>query len=206
MLDLAQENIGPFNYVHIPNGIDLDLFGVDPNKEKKKMILTATRLVERKGVQTIINAVKDIDLDYEVHIAGDGPFKTKLEELAMGSKTKIVFHGWVEKGSQDMKRLYEEAAIFALPSAIENASISLLEGMAAKCAVITSNRTGCPETVGATGLTMDFDDREALQEYFIDLSQNAEKVKTLGEQGYSRLTENFLWDNIIDSYLKVFKD
>jgi glycosyltransferase involved in cell wall biosynthesis len=36
LLDLALKNIGPFNYVHIPNGIDLDLFGVDPNKEKKK--------------------------------------------------------------------------------------------------------------------------------------------------------------------------
>jgi glycosyltransferase involved in cell wall biosynthesis len=205
LLGLAKKNIGEYIFEHIPNGIDLDMFGVDPNKPKKNVILTATRLLERKGVQTLINSVKDIELPFEVHIAGDGPYKSKLEEIANGSRTKIVFHGWVDKGSRQMKQLYEDAAIFALPSAIENASISLLEGMAAKCAVITSNQTGCPETVGDSGITIDFDDVASLQKHLIELTSNPELVKEYGEKGFERLNKKFLWDDIIEDYIDVFR-
>ena len=105
-------------------------------------------MLERKGFQTLIRAIREVELLYEVHIAGDGLYRKQLEIMARGSKTKIVFHGWLAKNSAQIKELYQKASIFVLTSNKENASIALLEGMAARCAIISTNVSGCLETIG----------------------------------------------------------
>jgi glycosyltransferase involved in cell wall biosynthesis len=201
--ELAAQEIGITNIIHIPNGIDLEEFKLDFSKPKEPMILSTGRLLERKGFQTLLRAVKGIALPYEVHIVGDGPYREQLEALAVGSKTKIVFHGWVEKGSQALMDLYERAAIYVLASAKENASIALLEGMAAKCVMITTNVSGCPETVGGAGFLIDFDDHEALQDKLLELIHDPKKIVEYSQRSYKRLIENYLWEESVKKYLSV---
>jgi glycosyltransferase involved in cell wall biosynthesis len=201
--DLAKERIGPYAIKHIPNGIDLDLFGLNSEREKKNIILSSGRLLKRKGFQTLVGAVRDIELPYEVHLAGDGPYRAQLEEMASGSKTKIVFHGWLESGSEQLIALYRKASIYALLSEKENASIALLEGMAARCAVITTNVSGCPETIGDAGFLIDFDDRDSLKILLTALCYDRDLVNSYGNKAYARLKNYFLWDDIVESYLTV---
>lgn len=198
--NLIEKNIGDYDVVHIPNGIDLSYFKLDLSKPKKKIILSSGRVLKRKGFHTLINAVKEIKLPYEVHIAGDGPYMDELKKLAKGSKTKIVFHGWVEKGSKELLELYEKASIYVLASEKENASIALLEGMASKCTVISTNVSGCPETVGYAGYLIDFNDSDKLREILVELSSNDKLVKEMGEKAYTRLNDKFLWPKIIRQY------
>ena len=201
LMQLAEQKIGNFNYMHVPNGIDLDEFKLDLSKPKEKIILSTGRLLERKGFHTLIRAVKDIELPYEVHIAGDGPYRQQLESLAKHSKTKIVFHGWLEKGTSELKNLYEKASIYVLVSSKENASIALLEGMAAKCVIISSNVSGCPETVGSAGFVIDFDDDGKLKQILIDLCSDPNKVDDYSNKAYNRLHSYFLWDKSMEKYI-----
>jgi glycosyltransferase involved in cell wall biosynthesis len=201
--DLASQNIGIENIIHIPNGIDLDEFKLDHDKPKEQIILSTGRLLERKGFQTLIRAVKNVSLPCEVHIVGDGPYRSQLEALAVSSETKIHFDGWVEKGSQTLLDLYERAAIYVLVSARENASIALLEGMAAKCVMITTNVSGCPETIGDSGFLIDYDDDSTLQEILIDICHDPKKLQEYSHKSYQRLVENFLWEKSVDKYLSL---
>jgi len=201
--DLAMQKIGKLNIVHIPNGIDLDWLNLNFVKPKEKIILSTGRLLERKGFQTLINAVKDIELPYEVNIAGDGPYRKQLKKLAKRSKTKIVFHGWLDKGSIEFKDLYEKASIYVLASSKENASIALLEGMAARCAVISTNVSGCPETIGNAGFLIDFNDADALKQILIDLCYDKKIVEEFAQQAYDRVISYFLWDKIVDMYVAI---
>jgi len=201
--NLIKENIGYFNIKHIPNGIDLNVFKLDLSKPKENIILTSGRLLKRKGFHALIKAVHDVVLPFEVHIAGDGPYRKELEKMAKGSQTRIVFHGWVEKGSKKLLELYERASIYSLTSSHENASIALLEGMAAKTVVITTNVSGCPETIGDAGFLIDYDDHMRLREILIMLSKEPAMIKEFSEKAYRRLIDNFLWDNIIQDYVKV---
>jgi glycosyltransferase involved in cell wall biosynthesis len=203
--NLISENIGEYDIKHIPNGIDLENFTLDLSKPKENIILATGRLLKRKGFQTLIRAVRSIKLPFEIHIAGEGPYRQELEQLAEGSETKIILHGWLERGSQELLSLYERASIYVLVSARENASISLLEGMAAKCATITTNVTGCPETIGDAGFLIDFDDADKLREILIKLSRDKRLVKEYSEKAYSRITENFLWDKIVKSYVELYE-
>lgn len=203
--ELAEKNIGSLDFIHVPNGLDFDQFQPDPSKPKERIILSTGRLVKRKGFHTLINAVHDIALPYEVHLAGDGPFREELETMAEGSKTRIVFHGWLEKGSKELLDLYERAAIYVLASSKENASIALLEGMAARCAVISTNVSGCPETVGDAGFLIDFDDHEKLKQILLDLCKDENKIEYYADKAYKRLLDEFLWERSCEKYIEAFK-
>jgi len=191
--------------VHIPNGIDLDNFVLDLSNPKEKIILSTGRLLERKGFQTLIRAVKNISLPFDVHIVGDGPYRRQLESLAEGSKTKIIFHGWIKRGAKELRRLYEKAAIFVLASSQENASIALLEGMAAGCAIVSTNVSGCPETIGDAGFLIDFEDDQALRRILLDLSADSGKLAEYSKKSLRHLNNKFLWKNGIEKYLDIIR-
>ncbi len=202
--NIIRRKIGLKGIRYIPNGIDLDNFKLDLSRPKENIILSTGRLLKRKGFHTLIQAVHDINLPFEVHIAGDGPYRKNLEEMTKGSKTKIIFHGWIDKRSGQLLELYEKASIFALVSERENASISLLEGMAAKSVIVSTNITGCAETVGDAGFLIDYDDVDKLRGILTTLSESPKTIQEYSQKAYNRLINNFLWDNIIVEYEKLF--
>jgi glycosyltransferase involved in cell wall biosynthesis len=203
--NLILRNIGQYPVCHIPNGFDLNDFPVDPTAKKNNIILTVGRLLKIKGIQTLIRAVHDSPLPFEVHIAGDGPYRQELELLARGSRTPVIFHGWLEPRSSQWLDLYQKAAIFTLLSPHENASIALLEAMAAGCAVITADAAGCAETAGDAAILLPWDDDQALKKTLLQFASDPSLIRNYARKAHQRLMDYFLWDRIIDQYLEVFR-
>lgn len=196
---LIQKNIGYNKWLSkIPNGIDINKF--TPQK-KKNYILSTGRLLPRKGFQYLIEALRDEDYGYEIHIAGDGPMMPELKALAAKSKTKVIFHGWLDNNSPEYKNLLEHAAIYALVSEKENASIALLEAMSAGCAVITSNVSGCPETVGDTGIVIEPKNSRLLRKVITEIADTT-KIGRLSRQ---YVVDRYDWNAIIGCYLALLE-
>lgn len=193
-----ERTIGGFNVKIIPNGIDVNKFkpGI-----KKKIIISAGKLIRGKGFHQLINAVSDIDLGYEVHICGDGPMMPILKQMSVKSKTKIVLHGWINNNSERYKTLLETASIYVLVSEKENASISLLEAMSAGCAIITSNISGCPETVGDSGILVDPNNPNKILQVLKELISDENKLNDLQAKARKKVLEQFDWNEIIQKYL-----
>jgi glycosyltransferase involved in cell wall biosynthesis len=200
--DLMIQACGHFPIQHIPNGIDLTRFSVRP---KQRRILMTGRLLPRKGFQHVLAALDGLDTDYEVHIAGDGPLRSALEQQADKLKIKVVFHGWVDINSAKLRDLYETSAVFCLPSKRENASISLLEAMLAGMAVITSDVTGCPETVGDAGLMVPPGDIEAIRAALARLLRSPEIQADYGCKARRRVEQFFDWEKIGGQYIECFE-
>ena len=186
--------------IRIANGINTDEFIPGP---KKLFILSSGRLLPRKGFQFLIKAVSTLTLPAEVHICGDGPLRTKLEEMARESKTSIVFHGWLNSRGGEYKTLMQEASIYCLVSSQENASVALLEAMSSGCAVITSNVTGCPETVGDAGICIPPGQVQILQEKIKYLIDHPEEIQRLGMAAHKRAVADFDWKKIAEKYLAL---
>ena len=183
----------------IPNGIDPEYF--NPQKKEDK-ILVVTRLFERKGVQYVIDAMKDIK-NYELVICGDGPYKEQLEQqISKLNVSNIRLLGYVNY--EQLKNEYETSSIFVLPSSAENFPVVLLEAMASGCAIITSNVTGCPEVVGDTALLVSPKESEEIKEALITLIDNDELRIKLGHKARKRMLENFTWKQIAQSYVKMY--
>lgn len=202
---LLLENIDYYpdsQLIKIPNGIDVTKFAP---QYKKKTIVSTGRLLPRKGFQQLIMALSGFEYGYELHICGEGPMLNQLQSLADQSKTPVVFHGWLDNCSRTYKKILGSASIFALPSSSENASVSLLEGMSSGCATITSNVTGCPETVGSSGILVSPDDNISLKNHLVHLMENDASRENYQKLARQRATDVFDWSNIVESYLELFR-
>ncbi len=201
--NLILKNVGKYDIKVIPNGIDIDKFGF---LKKEKKILMTGRLLPRKGFQYVLEALKGVKSDYEVHIAGDGPNADELKAIARNLKIKVVFHGWLDNNSPVLRELYETSSIYLLPSKQENASIGLLEAMLAGMAVITSNVSGCPETVGDSGLLVSPQDVEGIRTNLLKLINDDKLCRELGARARNRVLEVFDWQKISRQYIAQYEE
>lgn len=188
--------------VQIPSGIDTDFYLPG---EKKSILLSTGRLLPRKGFQYLIDAVADESFPFEVHICGDGPLMNELKEKAKKSATPIVFHGWLDNKSAQYRSLLASASIFCLISAKENASTSLMEALSAGCAVITSNVSGCPESVGDAGICLPPADVSALKNQLKALTDNPAYMSGFMKAGRERAIREFSWPSIAKRNIRLFE-
>jgi glycosyltransferase involved in cell wall biosynthesis len=200
--DLIRRKIAHYDdekLIVIPNGIDAASY---LPLAKEGVILSTGRLLPRKGFQSLIAAVSEDDIGYELHIAGDGPMANELQSISRSSKTPVIFHGWIDNCSKEYKELLGKASIYCLVSKSENASVALLEAMSAGCAVITSTAPGCIETVDRSGLTIPYDNVSELRKVLVDLIGSKEKQSDFGQLARERILANYQWDPIIKEYTK----
>jgi len=164
-----------------------------------------SRLLPRKGFQYVIKAIKDLTLNWQVNIVGQGPYLDELKTLAQGSKTPIKFHGWLDNNDQRFYQLFKEASIFVFPSEAENFPSVLLEAMSSGSAIITSTAGGCPEVVGDAGLLVAPGDVEAIRENILKLIESPQLRSDLASAATQRV-QRFGWPHIAAEYLDCYKD
>jgi glycosyltransferase involved in cell wall biosynthesis len=174
----------------IPNGFEVDKFAP---RRKEKRILVVTRMLERKGVQYVLQALDGLRLDFEIDIVGDGPYLPTLKSMAHSNHLPARFWGWLDNNSPELKALYESASIFALPSERENFPVTLLEAMAAGAAIITTEGTGCEEVVGDAGWLVPPRDVAAIRAALSTLANDFECRRAYGAQARARVEEHFSW-------------
>ncbi len=188
----------------IPNGIDAVSFPTSSDPRHKK-ILVVTRILERKGIQYLIQALKGFPHDWAVHIVGDGPYLPSLKVAAERQGVAVKFEGWMESGSVALKELYETSQIFVLPSEAENFPVVLLEAMAAGLAIITTKETGCAEVVADAGILIPAKDAAAIKAALEQLIENPNRCQALGQAARRRLEEQFSWPSVAQRYVAIYQ-
>jgi glycosyltransferase involved in cell wall biosynthesis len=114
------------------------------NTKKEDYLLYFGRLSPEKGLSTLLRAAS-ISGD-NVKLAGLGPEKNNLENLAKKLKIKVEFLGF--KSGEELKNIILKAKAVVIPSIwYENMPLSLLEALNLSCLVIASNIGGLPEIV-----------------------------------------------------------
>ncbi|HEV7918116.1 MAG TPA: glycosyltransferase [Solirubrobacterales bacterium] len=142
--------------VRIPVGIRLDRFslrGPDEIPPPSPLRLAFVgRLVERKGVDTLLNAialVAGIVPDVTLDIVGDGPLRAEMEQLAETLRVNVTFHG--SQPPDYVARVLRGSHILAMTSRTmssgerESSPMVLKEAMAVGVAVVTTDNGGCAE-------------------------------------------------------------
>ncbi len=177
---------------HIPNGMDVP--NVSPGPARDGVILCVARLIEKKGVDTLIRAfalVATHHPDAQVEIIGAGPLLGDLERLsvALGVDDRVTFAG--PQAFPDVQDAYGRAALVVLPCRVsadgdrDGLPTVLLEAMAQAVPVISTSVAGIPELVinDENGLTVEPDDPRGLAEAIRGLLDDPERAQHLGEVG-----------------------
>jgi len=161
-------------------------------------------MLERKGVQYVLDSLAESPVEPEVHIVGDGPFLPELRRKAEELRSPARFWGWLDNRSPELRELYQSAGIFVFPSEAENFPIVLLEAMAAGLAIITTEGTGCAEVVGDAGLLVPVRDSKAISLALRRLIDNPELRRSLGAAARRRIEERFTWAAVARRYVEEY--
>ncbi|MCX8072610.1 MAG: glycosyltransferase [Candidatus Binatia bacterium] len=136
--------------VVVRNGIDTERFRPASQRSlERPVVVTAGRLVEQKNHALFLRAaavVRSKLPQVSFAVAGDGPLREMLEQLAgsLGVREHVTFLG--ERG--DLESVFREAHVFWLTSRWEGMPNVLLEAMASGLPVVATEVGGCREVVG----------------------------------------------------------
>lgn len=198
----------------IPCGVNLEeLYPIDkitarrflqlPRKEF--ILLQLGRMVPRKGVDTVIEALAKLERTHNVKLVIVGGEcdtcgrNTELERLSQlakdkGVHSKVIFTG--QKGRRELKYYYTAADLFITTPWYEPFGITPLEAMACGTPVIGSNVGGIKYSVadGQTGALVPPRDPEALARKIGSLMKSPELLKKMSGEAIRRVNGMFTWD------------
>lgn len=198
----------------MPYGATVAVNEVAKNEEGIPTLLFCGRLVQRKGIDVLLEALPDVLLEQEVQvvITGEGDCKQEWIELAesLGVKSKVCFTGFVS--NEELASLYSNCTAYIHPAIYdengdtEGLGVVLIEALSYKKPVIASAVGGIVDVVldGKTGILVEEKKPKELAHAILDLLADPKKADILGQQGFKHVQELFDWSRIADKTTALY--
>lgn len=156
---LARKKMKAKQVEYVPGvGIDLTKFGqvvIDKSEKRKELgipeyatlLLSVGELNENKNHETVIRAIKDLDVYYI--IAGNGDLQKHLQDVIceFGLTERVKLLGY----RTDVAELYQTADVYVLPSVREGLNVSIMEAMASGLPVVCGRIRGNVDLIDKHG-------------------------------------------------------
>lgn len=205
----------------------------EKNKMRRRKILFVGRLIERKGLTYLIDAMKRLPEDYTLTVVGEGDLtevlkaqagqlgKTVAENLRgeisesnLGKaegQGRVTFTGRIS--AEEIKAIYATHDIFVLPAIVdsrgdtEGLGVVLIEAIAVGLPIVASNVGGIPDVVsdGETGLLVEPKNPEALAQAIQKIGANEVLAQKLIVGARQHAREFFSWEMITRRTLEVYE-
>jgi phosphatidylinositol alpha-1,6-mannosyltransferase len=205
--------------VESPEGVDVSRFeNVDGEVvaevrdrhrlQGRRVLLTVSRLVERKGHDMVIRAlpaILDAAPDTIYLVVGGGPRAGFLRELAeeTGVAASVVFCGAVPDG--ELAAYYTASDVFVMPSRevdgdVEGFGITFMEAAACGKPSVGGRTGGVAEAIvdGETGLLVDPTSTDDIARAAISLLADADLASRMGTAGKRRVVTDFQYAQIAE--------
>ena len=199
------------------HGVDLARFSPKPRDARDgdpAVILSVARLIEKKGIEVLLEALARIspELHWRFVQVGDGPLKDRLHEQAAALRLagKITWRGALTQ--DELLVEYRNADLFALASRIardgdrDGLPNVLLEAQSQGLACVATRVSAIPELVrdGHTGLLVEENDADALARALEALISSPARRRALGAAGQARVVQTFGLDVNVEPLARKF--
>lgn len=204
-------------------GLNLDEYSEKYSKEEKEtvmkkynninreFVITICRLVERKGIEYLINAIPDILREYpdtNFVIVGDGPEREKLKSLANKNNvsSNVIFTGKIP--TNDLIILMREASLFTLPSLFEGLCNAYLEAMACDIPIVATRCGGNEDSLihNKNSVLVPIQDSKLLSKAIIEVLGDHKLSKSLIMNGRKILREKFDIKVTAEKYFRIYEE
>ncbi len=196
-------------------GVIIHSIGIDMNKYEpledlpsEKKVLYLSRLIKNKGIYDyceIARKVHKVRPDIIFELCGDESSEIQRKDLLPYiNEGSLVYNGFLKNVNETIK----SARIYLSTSFREGFPRTLLESMALKKVIIASNVIGNKDGVinNKTGYLLPVHDINAFTEKIIQIIDNDELLKQLGNNAYSFCKEHFQSDIINEQICNVLAD
>ncbi|MCD4841465.1 MAG: glycosyltransferase family 4 protein [Methanosarcinales archaeon] len=192
----------------IYNGIDVSEF--DPNFDKRDnneiKIVCVARLIERKGLKYLIEAIGELkDNNIKLIIVGEGNQEEELNKLSVELKISdsVDLKGYVSHDR--IADIYKSSDVFVLPSLNEGMSNALLEAMGTGLPVIVTDTGGTHELIDGNGIIVPMGDSNAIAEAIRGLMNDPDTRMRMGTRS-REIAEQMGWSTVSEAYLRLYEE
>ena len=193
--------------VTINNFLSDEELETKPNYTNKGYFLYLGRLSPEKGVQYLLEAMKDLPKDIKLHIVGTGKEEQSLKEYAKEHNLdNVEFLGF--KNREEIKEEYQNCISTILPSnCFDNFPTTNMESFINGKPVIASNIGGIPEQVehNKTGLLFEPGNVEQLKECILKYWNNPQLVVEHGKNGYQKAVTQYTEDRYYKELQAIYQ-
>ena len=212
----------------IPCGFDPAEFAPVPQAEARArlglpldgpIVLQLGRMVPRKGVDTVIQAIGRLERDHGVRarlvvVGGDSPEpdpaltpeigRLRAIAAAEGVADRVLFAG--ARGRDVLKDYYSAADVFATTPWYEPFGITPVEAMACGTPVVGADVGGIKATVvdGSTGFLVPPRDPAATADRLARLLNDPELLRAMGRRARRRAVAHYTWAGVARSIAAVY--
>jgi glycosyltransferase involved in cell wall biosynthesis len=179
--------------------------GLDP---KKYYLLSAGRLIKRKGYEYLIRALSELPANIHSLIMGEGP---ELESLMAQAKDsglaeRVHFLGYIER-DEDKYKYYAAADLYVLSSLHEGMGIVVQEAMEFGLPVVATNHGGQVDLItnNLNGILVPPQDAHALAQAILTVYKSKRIAQSFGKKNIECI-KNYYAPQIADAYLRLFRE
>ncbi len=193
---VAGSAIRPFcqDPIEIPNGVALPENHPEADRRPRRVVFLG-RDEPRKGLDVLLTAwpsVRNRVPDAELVVMGANRNRLPGGVTALGTV-----------GAEQKWEVLSSGAVMCAPNlGGESFGITLVEAMAAGCAVVASDLAAFAHVLGGTGRLFRVGDATALADVLVGLLEDPAMAAALGAEGRSRAGQ-FSWDRVLDRYEQV---
>jgi glycosyltransferase involved in cell wall biosynthesis len=201
----------------IPNGIEIHRYqnNLDISEKRHQLgIPEATRIIgcvaklrKQKGHAYLISAFSSIarqrsDVLLLLIGGGEEEFALRQQTTRLGLEKRIIFLG----NRDDIPEILPLIDVFVLPTLFEGMSNALMEAMAARKAIVTTNIPENAEFIlnGKTGLLVPIRSSRQLEKSIFSLLENEGQRLRIGEMAFKKAEKDFSLEEVAARYKKLF--
>ena len=194
-------------------------FGVDPDTYRPAVsgashrtftVGFVGRLVEGKGIRTLLPAFERFSGPEHLALAGDGPLAGWICEYATNRdfKNRVCLAGQLRP--DEIPDFLRSIDVLVLPSVptdrwVEQFGRSLIEAMACEIPVIGSNIGEIPKVIGDAGILVPPGNVDALAKALTDLRDDMQWRLALGKKGRRRVIAQFTQSKIAAATAEFYR-
>ena len=168
------------------------------------------RLVERKGLMDLINALAFCPSHVNVVFAGSGEYRAAIEQRAntLGLNERVRFLG--PHRLEELPQIMNALDVLVLPSRtvpswMEQFGRVIIEAQACETPVIGSDSGAIPEVMGNGGLVFRERDARSLASAIAKCAANPECVREMGRIGRQQVEKEFTWQKVAAQMREIYE-
>lgn len=181
--------------------VDLKKYLVKKESSDTRTLLTVGGLIERKGIDLLLDALSVKPNKYRLWVVGNGPEKEALEQKAKELQIDTTFFGFLQ--GEELRDVYAKADAFVFPSREDCFGLTPLEAMCASLPIVCSTYAdGGYDLVDGNGLLADPFDKEAFFKAIERVVTANGRDNYLGKKSYERAQE-FAFEKVAPPFVEA---
>ena len=194
-------------YVVNGSGVNMDLFTPEPLPKTLTFFMWG-RIMKSKGVLEYLHAAEQVKKAYpDTRFLLLGALEGIQDSVSETDLQRYIDEGVIEYFGEtdDVRSFYQKASVFVLPSFREGTPRTVLEAMAMKRPIVTTDVPGCRGTVkdGETGFLVPKQDVDALVEKMTWFIAHPQNIKPMGEAAYAYCKEKYEIEKVNHDMLNI---